>query len=80
MVVYSDHRSLEEMHFKKVTGRWSRWLADIMEIGAIIKNISGSRNVVADAMTRLHKLNVEISSIKNSLARQPVVVCGLTRN
>jgi hypothetical protein len=51
--IFSDHRSLQDLHFKKPRKRWATWLCDLIDLNVRVKHIKGKDNVVANAMSRL---------------------------
>jgi hypothetical protein len=56
VVVYTDHKSLAEVDFGNLKGKWARMMSEIQEIFPRILPIPGAENVVADCMTRLNNV------------------------
>jgi transposase InsO family protein len=57
IIVYTDHKNLVYKHFN--TERVMRWRLIIEEFGPELRYIKGSRNVVADALSRLDMMSYD---------------------
>lgn len=54
-ILYTDHESLRSLHYNKdAFGRINRWIGFLAEYDMEIRHIKGSRNSVADAISRAH--------------------------
>ena len=67
MIVYTDHAAIKYLLSKKDSKpRLIRWVLLLQEFDMVIKDKKGSKNLVADHLSRLEKGNIDETSIKET--------------